>query len=57
MVRRKKLISRDLELEILRDYIEESYPSIKEQEESDDAEIIKEFKTIKEKELYGEGFE
>ena len=57
MVRRKKLISRDLELEILRDYIEESYPSIKEQEEKEDAEIIKEFKTIKEKELYGQGFE
>lgn len=57
MVRRKKLISRDLELEILRDYIEESYPSIKSKRKGTMQKSSKNLKQLKKRNFMAESFE
>ena len=52
----RKRTSQDIE-EILRDYVEDTYNDIKEEEERENAEIIEDFESLKEEESYGDGFE
>ena len=56
MVIQRKRTSQDIE-EILRDYVEDTYNDIKEEEERENAEIIEDFESLKEKESYGDSFE
>ena len=56
MVTQRKRTSQDIE-EILRDYVEETYNDIKQEEERENAEIIEDFESLKEEESYGAGFE
>ena len=56
MVMQRKRTSQDIE-EILRDYVEETYNDIKQEEERENAEIIEDFESLKEEESYGDGFE
>ena len=56
MVIQRKRTSQDIE-EILRDYVEDTYNDIKEEEERENAEIIEDFESLKEEESYGDGFE
>ena len=56
MVTQRKRTSQDIE-EILRDYVEDTYNDIKEEEERENAEIIEDFESLKEEESYGDGFE
>ena len=56
MVTQRKRTSQDIE-EILRDYVEETYNDIKQEEERENAEIIEDFESLKEEESYGDGFE
>ena len=56
MVTQRKRTSQDIE-EILRDYVEETYNDIKQEEERENAEIIEDFESLKEKESYGDSFE
>ena len=56
MVTQRKRTSQDIE-EILRDYVEETYNDIKQEEERENAEIIEDFESLKEEESYGDSFE
>ena len=56
MVTQRKRTSQDIE-EILRDYVEETYNDIKQEEERENAEIIEDFESLKEEESYGDGLE
>ena len=56
MVIQRKRTSQDIE-EILRDYVEETYNDIKQEEERENAEIIEDFESLKEEESYRDGFE
>ena len=55
MVIQRKRTSQDIE-EILRDYVEDTYNDIKEEEERENAEIIEDFESLKEEESYGDIF-
>ena len=55
MVIQRKRTSQDIE-EILRDYVEETYNDIKQEEERENAEIIEDFESLKEEESYGDSF-
>ena len=56
MVMQRKRTPQDIE-EILRDYVEDIYDDIKQEEERENAEIIEDFESLKEEESYGDGFE
>ncbi len=55
MVMQRERTSQDIE-EILRDYVEETYDDIKQEEERENAEIIEDFESLKEEESYGDSF-
>ncbi len=55
MVMQREKTSQDIE-EILRDYVEETYDDIKQEEERENAEIIEDFESLKEEESYGDSF-
>ena len=56
MVMQRKRTPQDIE-EILRDYVEDIYDDIKQEEERENAEIIEDFESLKEEESYGDSFE
>ena len=55
MVMQRKRTPQDIE-EILRDYVEDIYDDIKQEEERENAEIIEDFESLKEEESYGDSF-
>ena len=55
MVMQREKTSQDIE-EILREYVEETYDDIKQEEERENAEIIEDFESLKEEESYGDSF-
>ncbi len=55
MVMQRKRTPEDVE-EILRDYVEDIYDDIKQEEERENAEIIEDFESLKEEESYGDSF-
>ena len=55
MVMQRKRTPQDVE-EILRDYVEDIYDDIKQEEERENAEIIEDFESLKEEESYGDSF-
>ena len=55
MIQRKRT-SQDIE-EILRDYVEDTYNDIKEEEERENAEIIEDFESLKEEDSYRASYE
>ena len=57
MPKRKRSVSDEDVEEILRDYVEDIYDDIKQEEERENAEIIEDFESLKEEESYGDGFE
>ena len=57
MPKRKRSVSDEYINEIVRDYVEDIYDDIKQEEERENAEIIEDFESLKEEESYGDGFE